>query len=379
MTLPKNYCHELQGGLWLEYDTESSQWVSKPCCLFKKSFPISNDIKKEFWLDPILQKERTDNLLGHELTNNCQVCKNVEKVGNYSRRQGWNDRLVTDHWPNSSSVTLLDLHVDFSCNLACRICNPKYSTLWRQVMPDEFQQKFKVRSNTKTVFDLLKTIPLNNLQQLHIQGGEPLLSTTHLQILEKLQDIVDPSQLIIWYHSNATVRAPDKVLKLWEKFKSIELHFSLDDMGARMEYQRWPMQWHETHENLMWYKNNLPHNTMLNIARAVGVLNAGWVTELEHWHSEYFSHTKYGDKININYHDCTQEYSLNALTHEYQDFILNSLPTDHWVYSRIKNAPVDNQMAITQLLHHLNTHDVVRKQNWQTVYPEFLNWYKRYI
>jgi hypothetical protein len=146
-----------------------------------------------------------------------------------------------------------------------------------------------------------------------------------------------------------------------------------------MEYQRWPMQWHETHENLMWYKNNLPHNTMLNVARAVGVLNAGWVTELEHWHSEYFSHTKYGDKININYHDCTQEYSLNALTHEYRDFILNNLPTDHWVYNRILNAPVDNKMAITQLLHHLNTHDVVRKQNWQTVYPEFLNWYKRYI
>jgi hypothetical protein len=94
-------------------------------------------------------------------------------------------------------------------------------------MPDEFQQKFKVRSNTKTVFDLLNTIPLNNLQQLHIQGGEPLLSTTHLQILEKLQDIVDPSQLIIWYHSNATVRATDKVLKLWEKFKSIEIHLVL--------------------------------------------------------------------------------------------------------------------------------------------------------
>jgi hypothetical protein len=88
---------------------------------------------------------------------------------------------------------------------------------------------------------------------------------------------------------------------------------------------------------------------------------------------------RYNRQININYHDCTQEYSLNALTHEYQDFILNNLPTDHWVYNRILNAPVDNKMAINQLLHHLNTHDVIRKQNWQTVYPEFLNWYKRYI
>lgn len=379
--MQKNYCADLQGGMWLQFNVTQDKWMAKPCCLYKKEYPVIVDINAEFWQNPQLQEERKNNLLDHDLPDNCQACRNTEKNGNYSRRQCWNDRLGTK-WQNPESVIELDIQSDFSCNLACRICGPKFSTLWRQVETQEKysnSKKFKVRAKNNDVIDLLSTMPAHDLRQIHFQGGEPFLSNTHIDILEKLQDIMDPGQITVWYHVNGTVRVPDQVLKFWEKFKMLEIYFSLDDLGPRMEYQRWPCDWNEINDNLMWYKNHLPHNGLLRVERTVGVLTAAWVMELELWHKEHFSHTLYGDEITINYHDCRGVYSLDSLSQEYKDHLLSSLPIDHWVYNRVKNIRVDDQSCIHLMLKHLNTHDTIRNQNWQQYYPEFLIWYQRYL
>ena len=233
----KKYCADLQGGLWLQYNTKEQIWQASPCCIYTKQFPITKDINLEFWNDPDLVKERQDNIAGAELPSNCINCKIVEDNNNSSRRESWNERLGTD-WRMPDSVIELDLMCDFSCNLACRICGPQQSTLWRQVDPQYKlkQNKFKVRAGTDNVIDILSTMPSHNIRQIHFQGGEPLLSNTHIQVLEKLQDQCDLSQISLWYHSNGTQQVSDSVLKFWEKFKMLEIYFSLDDLGPRMEY-----------------------------------------------------------------------------------------------------------------------------------------------
>ena len=100
-----------------------------------------------------------------------------------------------------------------------------------------------VRAKNDNVLDIISTIPTNNLKQIHFQGGEPFLSNTHVQLLEKLSETVDFSDVILWYHSNGTIKVSDKVLKLWENFKMVDIYFSIDDLGTRMEYQRWPVKW----------------------------------------------------------------------------------------------------------------------------------------
>jgi len=381
MTTSKKYCADLQGGLWFQFNTEKNQWFARPCCMYQTLYPVEKNIMTEYWQHPVLQKERLDNLQGKDLPDNCLKCKNTENNGNYSRRQSWNNRLGTE-WQTPDSVIELDLHADFSCNLACRICNPQLSTMWRNVETKEkYNQSktFKIRANNNNVIELLSTVPMHNIRQIHFQGGEPLLSYTHMQILEKLQEVMDFDQIVVWYHSNATVRVSDRILKFWEKFKMVEIYFSLDDMGPRMEYQRWPANWTEMHDNLMWYKNNLPHNTLLNVERTASTLNLAWVLELEEWHRQNFNQTVYGDPISINYHDCGGSYNLLALTEEYKDAVLNTIPSDHWAHKRVINAPVDNEKAIASMFAHLNTHDSIRNQNWRNVYPEFTTWYQRYV
>jgi hypothetical protein len=376
----KKYCADLQGGLWLQYSARTATWHAKPCCLYNKTFQITDNINSEFWQNPQIQAERQANLAGEELPANCSQCKQTEDNNNYSRRQSWNDRLGTV-WHAPDSVIELDLQSDFSCNLACRICGPDLSTLWRQVDPSykTFESKFKVRANNTTVLNLLKTIPTHDLKQIHIQGGEPLLSTTHMDILRQIQDTVDSSQITLWYHSNGTQRATDQVLKFWEKFKSVELYFSLDDLGPRMEYQRWPMLWQQVHENMLWFRENLPHNALLYVERTVGVLNAYWVDELEQWHQQYFSSSKYGDQIRLNYHTCIGPYALTAISNLYKQDLLSKFKPDHWVYKTFENLTTDSEYHIQGMLEHLNQHDQLRNQSWKTVYPEFLRWYSAYI
>jgi hypothetical protein len=367
--------------MWLQFDTITKQWMAKPCCLYQTRYPINTNITQEFWSHPDVQKERQDNLQGGELPTNCWICRNTEQRGEYSRRQSWNERLGTD-WQNLDSVIELDLQSDFSCNLACRICGPQYSTLWRQVESKEKfaeSKKFKVRVDNNNVFEMLNTIPLNKIRQIKFQGGEPFISNTHIQILEKLQDTVDLSQLSVWYLSNGTTRVSDKVLKFWEKLKMVEIYFSIDDLGPRMEYQRWPCNWQEIQDTLLWFRTNLPHNTLLYLERTVGMLTAPWITELENWQRENFAETVYGDNITVNYHDCFGPYSLHALSAECKDYVLSNIPEGHWAHNRVLEATVDDSASIKKMFDHMNQHDMIRNQDWRNVYPEFLTWYQRYL
>ena len=381
--MTNKYCADLQGGLWLQYNTEKSSWFAKPCCLYNKRFVVNNNINEEYWNASDIVQIRKNNLDNNILPSECSSCIVTEQNGNYSRRQAQNDRRGTS-WHRPDSVIEIDIQADFTCNLACNICGPQFSTLWRQVEHDPKIKieikKYQVREKLDNILDVVATIPTHNLQHIHFQGGEPLLTLTHLQILEQLGKVVDLSKVSLWYHSNGTTRVSDRVLKFWEKFKIVELHFSLDDIGPRMEYQRWPMVWDEVDKNMLWFKENAPVNVMFNIERTVSPLNAYWVEELESWHSYNFSANRLGDPVAISYHQCFGTYDLLAITHEYRDAILEKLPESHWVYKTIKNIRPDSSVGkINEMLAHLNNYDFNKTHSWKTIYPEFHNWYSRYL
>ena len=380
--MTNKYCADLQGGLWFQFNTVESAWFAKPCCLFQKNFPVTNNINKEFWTNPEIIQLRQDNLDGKDLPSFCSTCKQSEHNGTFSRRQAFNERLGTE-WQLPNSVIEIDIQADFSCNLACNICSPQFSTLWRQIEQNPHRKieikKYQVKEKLNNVLDILSTIPTHNLRQIHFQGGEPLMSLTHLNILEELDKTIDLSNVSIWYHSNGTVKVSDRVLKFWEKFKLVEIYFSIDDMGSRMEYQRWPCSWDNIQQNLLWYKSNAPYNTMFNIERTVSVLNSYWITELDQWHKDNFSMSRINDPIGMNYHTCFGEYSLNAMSTRYRDAILDKIPETHWVHKTVKNSPAGSSLQINRMLTHLKQHDFHKKYKWEIVYPEFLQWYADYI
>jgi hypothetical protein len=96
---------------------------------------------------------------------------------------------------------------------------------------------------------------------------------------------------VIRYNSNG-LELPEKLFDLWKHFKEVKFNFSVDAVGDRNDYIRYPSKWDNVVANLE-RLDDTPDNITVNIACAVQLLNISSVTELVHW-----KETKNFKKIN---------------------------------------------------------------------------------
>ena len=121
-----------------------------------------------------------------------------------------------------------------------------------------------------------------NIQELYFAGGEPLLIPEHYAILEFMVAEGYAKDCNLRYNSNG-LELPDKLFKLWDHFKEVRFNFSIDAYGQRNDYIRYPSKWSDVEANLKRLDQNTKDNTVINIACAVQLLNAGYIDELAEW------------------------------------------------------------------------------------------------
>lgn len=219
----------------------------------------------------------------------CYACKKFENEGFASRRQAipaWmSGNNVTD---TSVELIRLDYWCGNMCNLRCAICGPENSIAWQKELGILKSERTRITNHKWDQIDISK------LKWVHFNGGEPLLNKEHLDLLKA---IPVPENVILNYNTNGTVRASVELIALWEKFKLVQLDFSIDDIGERFEYQRYPASWDEVVSNLDWYRDTMPVNIMFDIAATVSILNASNQHNIQAWFSENFSTNRVTDPI----------------------------------------------------------------------------------
>lgn len=99
------------------------------------------------------------------------------------------------------------------------------------------------------------------------------------------------------YNTNGTILPSQELLNLWKQFRIVQLDFSIDDVGNRFEYQRYPANWNEVIGNLRWYIDNSPVNCMFAVNTTVGILNQGNLQALNLWLTNNFLENRLGDPI----------------------------------------------------------------------------------
>lgn len=267
----------------------------------------------------------------------CIKCKKAESTGGSSRRTGSN-QWYTDNRLNNQDVELvrLDYWTGDLCNLACAICGPAYSSLWKQElnMPAELK---KVVVNQSW-----KDIDLSKLRLVHFHGGEPLLSKEHVKFLH---NIPRKDQVHLTYNTNGTIRPKVELLELWGQFRLVELAFSIDDIEEQFEYQRYPAKWNTVKDNLQWFLDNGPHNCMFAVLTSVGILNHNNIPRLNTWLQEHFYVNKFTDPI-----EHRQQLTSGNLS--------------------LTNA----KQRANQIMTYLDTLDARRHINWRLVFPELENY-----
>jgi sulfatase maturation enzyme AslB (radical SAM superfamily) len=277
--------------------TQGNSLNISPCC-FSNPKPATTI---DFINDPYLAEVRMQWNSGI-YPDACRECKKSEDSNIASRRQGSN-QWYADHGYNNNTVELirLDYWVGDLCNLRCAICSPHNSSAWKE----ELKQPVK----TVSVNRFWQKLDLSKLKFVHFNGGEPLLSKEHVEFLKELPN---KHQIHINYNTNGTVLPSVELVSLWQQFKIVQLDFSIDDIGERFEYQRYPANWNTVTQNLQWYIDHSPTNCMFAVNTTVSLLNQANLDNLNTWLKQNFNSNRVTDPIE---HRQQFAHGIFALSH----------------------------------------------------------------
>lgn len=255
-----------------------------PCCLTRS---VATE-KIDFYNNEYLQSIRSTWEKGI-WPRSCNSCKEAENRGEISRRQGSNQWYRDNGmYDTEVKLTRVDYWTGDLCNLACAICGPESSSVWKQEL------NYPVESKKTIVNDFWTKADISHIRYVHFNGGEPLLSKEHVRFLHA---IPNKNLTHINYNTNGTVLPTQELVDLWSQYKLVQIDFSIDDIENRFEYQRYPAKWKDVVENLQWFIDHAPHNCIFGVNTSVSILNTHNLANLNNWLQENFSVSRFGDPI----------------------------------------------------------------------------------
>jgi len=370
------YCSMIHGGLNLDFKATNitNQVAMKHCCLRGDSFLVELD--HSFWQDKKLETLRETNKK-NVWDPGCSNCERLELSNEVSFRTGMNQGLQITGQTNLSGPARIDLMFDISCNLACRICGPNISTYWQRHLKENklWNQPISAPRQKNEVIDALAKLDLSNLRQLVFCGGETLLGQAYWDVAEWLGNNVPNArqQLTLCFQTNGTQPILPKNFDIIEKFHLVKLHISLDGVGDKFNYQRWPAKWAQVTDNILNLREILPGNVMFVVEETISIFNLLYLQELEKWVAENFTTNREGDVVNHTKHLVSGTFNLQNMSQEYVDVVKQS-PQKNLIPSNWKENPV----AIQNMLAEIKKFDALRNESFEKVLPELANLYTRF-
>lgn len=270
----------------------------------------------ESWNNEYMKGVRRQMLAGKKPAA-CIKCFKEEEAGHRSKRQWETDKWIKELGIDDivkgtqedgsiePKIRYIDLRLGSKCQLACVMCSPHDSSSWvkehKEIHPTLKNESLKYSMNweketgklawTGGSYNWHKKNPefwdelygqLKNLKQLYWAGGEALIMDEHYTLLEEIVDRGLASQIELRYNSNGLEWRED-LFELWSKFKKVIFHFSIDDIGKRLEYIRYPSDWNHV-ESQIKKLDNYPHgNLTLTTAWTGLALNIFYLPEFLKW------------------------------------------------------------------------------------------------
>jgi len=262
---------------WVHLDLESGDTASgvTPCCWFQRphlyemdpNHPLY-DYVKEHGLNKSMNspafKQIRKNMLEGKPTKGCFRCYDEEQYNGDSMRMFANQMFDISNKKldeNFLHTKYIEVTLDNTCNLECKMCNSEYSTKLRR--RDELIG-FYVHPNVTFDPNLLDNVDLNHVERIKFLGGEPLLSKNHLPFLKK---IPNRKNVTLVYNTNATRIPSHETLEIMKEAKTLDFIISCDGIYKYNDYQRWGSKFETIIENGLKLRdtfNNIGYFTFLS-------------------------------------------------------------------------------------------------------------------
>jgi len=278
----------------------------RPCCLADEEV-LDNDGNKfelttaeftDIQNSRHMQQLRTEFLAGQR-PETCRKCWNEEDAGRKSKRMHTLDRLkhslTDDSWgTDARPLMFLDLKLGNICNLKCRICGSWSSS---QFATEEISFTPRADQKSSHAYKMLRAgawpkennhfwqqidSVLADIRYIEFTGGEPFMIDQHFDMLQGIVDRGIADQVEIHYNTNGTL-FPDRGPEIWRHFKTVEIAFSIDDIGPRFEYQRSNASWGTVNINRFRIMRDHMSNLQLQCCTTVNVFNVRYLDEVALW------------------------------------------------------------------------------------------------
>jgi MoaA/NifB/PqqE/SkfB family radical SAM enzyme len=384
---------------WVSLETSPIGTV-RPCCLAddeivdntgeKFNLATANflDIQNSRHMQDLRQQ-----FLDGRTPQTCRKCFKEERSGRTSKRMHTLNRLKhiledhTDWTVDAKPLLFLDLKLGNICNLKCRICgswssstsateelqwlrrgeekkdSPHYQMLKQGAWPRENPQFWSEIDQV-----------INQIRYIEFTGGEPFMIKEHFAMLQGIVDKGIAHQVEIHYNTNGT-QWPEGAEEIWKHFKTVEIAFSIDDVGARFEYQRSNAIWTEVVDNIEKFKQlrQRHDNIRLQACITVNVFNVYYLEYVANWAVQQNFDFIYWNMMHDAYY-----FSIATLPEQAKVGITNKLesavvpPTVQEEFKKIIEF-MNNGASLDGKLLKIRTtdFDIKREQNLALIEPEY--------
>jgi len=284
----------------------------RPCCLAEDELTDNAGVKFNLAQASFasIQNSHSMRRLRQEFVDKkqpqtCRKCWREERAGRTSKRMHTLDRLKhmladeTDWTSDAKPLMFLDLKLGNICNLKCRICGSWSSSTFAAEELANLDKSEDRKTNhhyqmlrqgawpreNPTFWSEIEQVS-DHIQYIEFTGGEPFMIQEHFDLLQGLIDRDLAGGIEIHYNTNGT-QYPEGAVDIWQHFRHVEIAFSIDDVGARFEYQRTGANWSEVEANIARFKllRGQHANITLQVCSTVNVFNVLYLPELAEWNS----------------------------------------------------------------------------------------------
>ena len=291
------------------------------CCTTVQDLPTDNNYNlfdankhtiEDYWNSNRMKEIRRKMIAGEKIRD-CERCYKQEEQGVESLRSthGMNEYVVgtLPDGTYQKSANSMQIQLGNICNLKCKMCSQMYSHMHGMETRDIGEQdpkwlhwvkeqganvnnwtnelgiKQEWYKNTEFKLKMFEHIS-KNILQLNVIGGEPTLIPEFYELFEYCDQQGTLGDKNITIVTNLTNTNP-RLTKWLPKLKEWTIWASVDGVGERTEYIRYPSRWDKILESLEFYRSILGTNGQIVLSPAVQLLNIDQLDDMVKWWKDW--------------------------------------------------------------------------------------------
>ena len=360
---------------WTSIDIRPNGTIA-PCCKYRETPEEKLNITQvsiDDYTNSTFLKKIKDTMLQNKWPEGCFRCQQEEASGIKSKRILDYERWPTefDTYTEDKGYIIAAIAFGNTCNLKCITCHSGASSLWRKEYFDIYgidnAPVDKLSSDASEIYDAMP-----NIIHLDIPGGEPFLSEIKKQkrLLQRYIDSGQSKDITLHYTTNGQIFPGQEWWNLWQNFKEIDMQLSIDGVGKRYEYIRFPAKEGTIEKNIQLYieKEKTNNNLRLSVSHTVSSYSIYYLTEFFDWCEQVGLPRPWCGVVNTPKHMRPQVFP-QAIKNKIIKHLNSSRHQDvHTWATYLTNN--DSSGHYEKFLQITDAHDRYRKLSFANTFPE---------